>query len=352
MQMSEDGNRPTVVVIGASAGGVEALQALVAQLPYEFGAALLVVLHIGTRRSALPEILTRAGQLPAAWAADGEPIRPGRIHVAPPDRHLLIASDGVRLSLSRGPAENRTRPAIDPLFRSAASAFGPRVLGVVLSGALADGTAGLAEIARCGGITVVQEPNEAEYPSMPLSALRHVPVRHRLPVTGIADLLVRQCGTAPSAVPVDLESTSAAPALQREGTTPMEGEHTLKRPSALTCPTCGGAVAQSSVDSLPYFECHTGHRFAAPDMGEAQFEQMEQALEVALRVLNERTELCRRLAEAARGRGQVLSARRWDAAVSEAEQRARVMRTFIEQGWERPVDDQDEGGLAGTPDVA
>ncbi|MFC7478033.1 chemotaxis protein CheB [Dankookia sp. GCM10030260] len=349
--MRKGGDRPTAVVIGASAGGVEALQALVAQLPHEFGAALLVVLHIGIRRSALPGILARAGQLPAAWAADGEPIRPGRIYVAPPDRHLLIAPDGLSLLLSRGPAENRTRPAADPLFRSAARAFGPRVVGVVLSGALADGTAGLAEIVRHGGITAVQEPNEAEYPDMPRSALRHVSVRHRLPVTGIADLLIRLCGPAHFVVPENLRSMSAAPAPQREENTPMEGEHTLKRPITLTCPSCGGAVAQSSVDSLPYFECHTGHRFAAPDMGEAQFVQMDQALEVALRALNERAELCRRLAEAARGRGQVLSAGRWDAAVSEAEQRARVMRKFIEQGWERPVDDEDEGGLAGTPSV-
>ncbi|MFC7478661.1 chemotaxis protein CheB [Dankookia sp. GCM10030260] len=349
--MNEDGNRPTTVVIGASAGGVEALQTLVAQLPHDFGAALLVVLHIGTRRSALPEILTRAGRLPAAWAVEGEPIRPGRIYVAPPDRHLLVAPDGVFLLLSRGPAENRTRPAADPLFRSAARAFGPRVVGVVLSGALADGTAGLAEIARQGGITAIQEPNEAECPDMPRNALRHVSVRHRLPVTGIADLLVRLCGTARAEAPVEFRSTSTAPAPQRQEDTTMEGEHTLKRPTTLTCPTCGGAVGQSSVDSLPYFECHTGHRFAAPDMGEAQFVQMDQALEVALRVLNERTELCRRLAEAARGRGQVLSAGRWDAAVSEAEQRTRVMRRFLEQGWERPVDDDDEGGLAGTPSV-
>jgi two-component system chemotaxis response regulator CheB len=221
----------------------------------------------------------------------------------------------------------------------------------VLSGALADGTAGLAEIVRCSGVAVVQEPNEAEYPDMPRSALRHVSVRHRLPVTGIADLLIRLCGTRRSEAPVEFRSIGAAPAPQREEDTPMEGEHTLKRPVTLTCPSCGGAVAQSSVDSLPYFECHTGHRFAAPDMGEAQFVQMDQALEVALRVLNERTELCRRLAEAARGRGQALSAGRWDAAVNEAEQRARVMRRFVEQGWERPVDDEEEGGLVGSPGV-
>ncbi len=129
----------------------------------------------------------------------------------------------------------------------------------------------------------------------------------------------------------------------------MEDEHTLKRPVALTCPACGGAVGQRSVDSLPYFECHTGHRFAAPDMDEAQFRQLEQALEVALRVLNERAELSRRLGEAARGRGQANAAGHWDRATREAEERAEVLRRFVEQGWERPTDDEDGGGFPGPP---
>lgn len=341
---------PDVVVIGASAGGVEALRTLVARLPCDFGAALLVVQHIGARRSRLPEILARAGPLPVVWAANGQSLQPGCVYVAPPDRHLLISPGGTSLALSRGPSENHTRPAVDPLFRSAAQACGSRVIGIVLSGALGDGTAGLAEIVRLGGTTVVQDPDEAEYPDMPRSALRHVPVHHCLPVARIAELLIGLCGT-------EHASAAASPGEGDRGSLPhveeedvnMEGEHTLKRPTALTCPTCGGAVAQSSVDSLPYFECHTGHRFAAQNMDDAQFQQLEGALEVALRVLNERTELTRRLADAARGKGQTLSAGRWDAATREAMERARIMRRFVEQGWERPADIGDDGDLAGLP---
>jgi two-component system chemotaxis response regulator CheB len=212
------------------------------------------------------------------------------------------------------------------------------VVGVVLSGLLGDGTAGLAAIASQGGVTMVQDPTEAEYADMPRSALRHVPVRHCLPVAGIATLLSRLCGTGqPGTGP-------AEPTLQPgKEADPMGGGYTLKRPAELTCPSCGGTVRQTQIDSLTYFECHIGHRFAAQDMDEAQFQELEMALEVALRVLNERGELCRRLAEAARARNQPLSAERWEAALREAHDRAGVLRRFIEQGWERPLDDGDEG---------
>jgi two-component system chemotaxis response regulator CheB len=349
--MSDDAGRPNIVVLGASAGGVEALRSLVAQLPRDFGAALLVVLHVGARRSSLPHILARAGPLPAAFAQDGEPIMPGRMHVAPPDYHLLVAPGGERLALSRGPAENRTRPAIDPLFRSAAHACGPRVIGVVLSGALSDGTAGLAEIARAGGVTVVQAPEEAGCADMPRSALRHVPVQHTLPAAGIAQLLARLCGQPPATS----APRRAVPARQsvpgQEDRPTMSLDHALNRPTALTCPSCGGAIRQSAVNSLPYFECHIGHRFAAQNFDDAQFHQLEQALEIALRMLNERTEMSRRLAEAARGRGQPLSAEHWERAMQEAHQRAEVLRRFIEQDWERPSDDDDEGGLPRMPET-
>lgn len=179
-----------VVAVGASAGGVEALRALVAELPPDFPAAILVVLHIPRDApSALPAILTRSGQLPARQAVDGEPVRPGRIYVATNDRHLLLL-DG-RLRLSRGPAENNHRPAVDPLFRSVARAAGRRAVGVVLSGSRDDGAAGLASIAAAGGVAVVQKPSDALHPGMPEAALAAVAPDHSLPAAELGGLLAR-----------------------------------------------------------------------------------------------------------------------------------------------------------------
>lgn len=324
-----------IIVIGASAGGVGALRRLVGGLPHDLAAALLVVVHIGARRSALPEILSAAGPLPAASAADGDPLLVGRIYVAPPDRHLLVEPNRVRLS--RGPVENRTRPAIDPLFRSAAEAYGPKVVGVILSGLRSDGTAGFAAIKRRGGTTVVQDPGEAEFPDMPLSALRHTQVDHRAPAAAIADLLAALSGRVP---PRGGRRTGGwaepAPTAKREEDVAMTGGYDFKPPVALTCPGCGGALADTTEDSLPYFVCHIGHRYAAADMDEAQFRDMERALDVALRSLSERGALCHRMAEAARGRGAAASAAQWDDAKREAEERTRTLGRFLERGWRRP----------------
>ncbi len=177
-----------IIVIGASAGGVEALTNLVSLLPGELPASLFIVLHVPPHGSSvLPRILGRKSQLPVVHASHGEPILPGRVYVAPPDHHLLIRR-GV-IHLSRGPRENGHRPALDPLFRSAAVAYGPRVVGVVLSGSLDDGTAGLEAIKQRGGLAMVQDPNEALYPGMPRSAVETVAVDHVAPISELAVLL-------------------------------------------------------------------------------------------------------------------------------------------------------------------
>ena len=176
-----------IVVIGASMGGVPALRTLVSSLPEDFPAPLLVVLHIGNFPSILPELLAARCPLTAAHAVDGEKLEPGRIYIAPPDQHMVV--DGRTVRLNRGPKEHHSRPAIDPLFVSAALSHGPGVIGVILTGMLDDGTSGLQAIKRCGGVAIVQDPKEAEAPSMPLSALRHVRVDHCAPVADIAALL-------------------------------------------------------------------------------------------------------------------------------------------------------------------
>jgi two-component system, chemotaxis family, protein-glutamate methylesterase/glutaminase len=178
-----------IIVIGASHGGVGALERIVAGLHSHLNAAVFIVLHIGSStRSSLPATLGRAGPLPAAWARHAERILPGHIYVAPPDQHMLLAQGYVRTA--HGPKENHTRPAVDPLFRSAALAYGADVIGVVLTGNLDNGTAGLLAIKDCGGITVVQDPNEALAPSMPLSALQHVAIDHCLPLDAIGPFLM------------------------------------------------------------------------------------------------------------------------------------------------------------------
>jgi two-component system, chemotaxis family, protein-glutamate methylesterase/glutaminase len=285
-----------LIVIGASAGGVGALKRLAGGLPRDLAAAVLVVLHIGARRSVLPDLLSAAGPLPAAYPADGDPLLIGRIMVAPPDRHLIVERDRVRLT--RGPAENRTRPAIDPLFRSAAENYGPKVAGVILSGLRSDGSAGFVEIKRRGGITIVQDPDEAEFPDMPLSALRHTTVDHCAPVASIADLLVELSGRTgrEGATRAGIAARSGGGAARigkgEEEAAAVTGGYDFKPPVALTCPDCGGALAHRTENSLPYYVCHIGHRYAAADMDEAQFREMEKAMEVALRSLGERASLC------------------------------------------------------------
>jgi two-component system chemotaxis response regulator CheB len=176
-----------VVVIGASLGGVEALKELASGLKQDIAAAVFVVQHVGANESSLPEILDRRGPLPVCHAKQGELVRQGRILIAPPDHHLVFVDGGIRLT--RGPRENWARPAIDPLFRSAAMAYGPRVIGVILTGALNDGTAGLKEVRARGGIAVVQDPKDAACPAMPISALRHAGADFRVPLRDMPSLL-------------------------------------------------------------------------------------------------------------------------------------------------------------------
>jgi len=318
-----------LVVVGASAGGVEALTELVRGLPAGFPAALLVVVHFpadGT--SMLPLILARRGPLPAVHAEDGTKIRPGTIYVAPPDRHLLV--DGGRMRLSRGPRENNHRPAADVLFRSAALAAGPRVVAVVLSGTLEDGAAGLSVVRRRGGVTVAQHPDDALYAGMPRAAIDAGVVDHVLPVSEIPPLLVRLAQTpAAEGTPVDapLDDFEAAIAeMREEAIFPPE---LPGKPAGLTCPECLGSLYEIRDGELVRYRCRVGHAFGNDTLLAEQGKKVERALWTALQVLNERAALSRRTAERMEGRGSRQVAARFRALADEADEQAAVVSDVL-----------------------
>lgn len=320
--------RSSIIVIAASAGGVSALRFLAAALPLTMPAPVLVVLHIGAHRSYLSEILSAAGRLPAKHGDDGETIRAGRIYIAPPDHHMIVA-DG-RLLLSRGPKVNWARPAIDPLFRSAAESHGPGVAGVVLTGNLNDGTLGLVEIKRRGGVAVVQDPDEAAIPDMPRSAATHVAVDHCVQLAEIPKLLLELTGgKTGKEVPMPTTPSDA----EREAGKTSARE--FVRPAALNCPDCGGALQRSDIGSMIKFGCHIGHSYTAEVMAAAQFDDMEKSMHAAVRVLNERAEFCRQMAEHTQFTEAHLSAD-WRAAREQALDRAYKLRDLIEQDWMMP----------------
>lgn len=320
----------TLIVIGASAGGVDAIRAIVADLSADIDAAVFIVLHIGAHRSELPWLLTRAGRLPASHPKQGDKIRRGHIYVAPPDHHMLV--DSGFITLTKGPRENWARPAIDPLFRSAARAYGSAVVGVVLTGGLNDGTAGMIEIKRNGGTTVIQDPAEAATPNMPQSVYDHVEVDHVVPVTEIGPLLIRLVRNDNPARENPINATGDS---QERG---MTGEFTLNMPAAITCPDCGGALRRSELGSLTQFSCHIGHVYTAEVMLAAQFLQMERALETALRSLSERADLCRQMSAKTFVRdGDIESRDLWDAASQEAVDRTEPLRQLLTAPWLHPA---------------
>ncbi|HEX8135353.1 MAG TPA: chemotaxis protein CheB [Actinomycetes bacterium] len=317
-----------IVVVGASAGGVEALTSLVGSLPADLPASVFVVLHVpATGGSALPDILTRHGPLPASHAKDGEPIEQRRVYVAPPDYHLLLRAGHVHLA--RGPRENGHRPAVDPLFRSAAREYATRVVGVVLSGALDDGTAGLLAIKSRGGVAIVQHPEEALYPGMPNNALEHVEVDHVLPAAGIAETLA---GLTSEPVPEPARPASddmtAEVELERFSMEAIEGGHP-GRPSGFSCPDCNGVLWEIQDGGLVRFRCRVGHAWSPQSLLTQQSEALEAALWVALRSLEERAALAARLAEPARRRGHVITATRFEDQAQEAQEAARLVRRLL-----------------------
>ena len=271
------------IVVGTSTGGLEALSRLLERLPADLPASVFIVLHTHSSSSGrLPEILGRVTPLKVAYAVHGEPIERGRVYVAPPDNHLMLEHG--YLHVVRGPKENGHRPAVDPLFRSAARSYGARVVGVLLTGGLDCGTAGLMMIKAQGGITIVQDPDEALQPEMPRNALAHVEIDHVLTLARIGSLLNRLARTR-----------AAVPALLQNGTL-TEIEVATAQPADVACPSCGGVMQECKINGLTRFRCHTGHTFSLESLANEQARALEGALWAAVRALQESEALARRMA--------------------------------------------------------
>lgn len=283
-----------IIVIGASAGGMEAIRELVSYLPPDIGAAICIVWHMSPDvRGILPDVLNRANTIYAAHAYDGEPLMKNRIYVAPPDHHLLI--EGNYLRTSRGPKENRFRPAVDPLFRSAAYSCGARVIGIVLSGALDDGTAGLWTIKDRGGLAIVQDPQEAEVSSMPENAARYVKIDYSVPVSQMPNLLISLAKemisntVSNSMTEEDKVKTEVSIAADKNPLSVDVME--LGELSPFTCPECHGVLTAIREGSLKRYRCHTGHAFSIDSLLSSLTENIEDSLWNAIRSMKESTML-------------------------------------------------------------
>jgi two-component system chemotaxis response regulator CheB len=320
--------RGKLVVIGASLGGVSALQKIAADLPANFAVPVAIVLHIGANNSTLPDLLAAAGPNTASHAQDGEPLRAGHLFVAPPGQHLLV-SDG-SLRLTQGPKENWARPAIDPLFRSAALSFGARAIGIVLTGNLDDGTAGLQAIKSCGGIAIVEDPATAFAPGMPASALESVAVDYVLPIEAIANqlqelIMQENRSSSPAPQQVRLEHAAA------NGTANvMEELQKIATPSAVVCPECGGSLWEIREGRPSRYRCHTGHAFTLKSLKSAMDQTTEEAIWSAIRALQERALLSRQIAERHGGGAKPDKAVSLKAQADADEAHAKKLRSLIE----------------------
>ena len=296
-------------MIGASAGGLEALDQLVASLPTDLPATIFVVQHMAPHNSGEPLLrrLSRHKAFQPKLAEDGDRFKQGRIYIAPPDNHLLVKK--TQLLVTRGARENRNRPGIDPLFRSAAVAHGARVIGVVLTGMLDDGTAGLIAIKRCGGVTVVQDPKDAAYSGMPQSALDNAKVDFCVSLADMGALLPRLVSQRPGrrqAVPSDVRTEAAIAERVSSDVAQVNG---LGDQVPYNCPGCGGVLWEMDSAGKKRYRCHTGHSYTAATLLASQSEKIEEILWISLRMLEERKNLLTSMTERARTEGLQRSTR-------------------------------------------
>jgi two-component system, chemotaxis family, protein-glutamate methylesterase/glutaminase len=338
----------TVVLIGASAGGPSALRQLLGALSPDIDAALFVCQHVAPDRpSRLVELLASCTSLPVQHARDADRIETGRIYVAPPDNHLLV--DAERMRVIRGPQENRFRPAIDAMFRSAARAHGPRAIGVVLTGHLGDGTVGLQAIKACGGVTVVQDPADAEHPSMAENARRHVEIDYCVALRSLAPLLSRLAREAPARgerppVPaeVDIECDIAE---QRFDTAQfLENVERIGSRTTYACPLCNGSIWQIGEGDPLRFRCHVGHSFTAERFWAEQSQNLENALWSAVRLMEEKVTFARQFAARMRENRLPELAVRYERHAERIDKELTVIRNVIVGGRATTRNVQEDGG--------
>ncbi len=321
-----------IVVIGASAGGVSALTELIRLLPRDFNASVFIVLHLSPfSKSYLPDILTRQGQLTAIHPKDGEMIRPGAIYVAPPDHHILIEKDSVLVK--RGPKENRFRPSIDALFRSAAYEYGPRVIGIVLSGLLDDGTSGMWTIKRLGGVCVIQDPAEAIHPSMPESVMKFVNIDYQLGIEKIAPLLQQLCASRapkkPKLSPEETKRIKTEIAIAAEKNAFDMGIIENGKPTILTCPECNGALLSFQEGKRKRYRCHTGHAFVPEALLNGVTKAVEEDLWKAIKGLEESILLLEEIAQSLDQSGQREAARESRKKAMDIRKRSRLLHKNV-----------------------
>ncbi len=314
--------RHDIIVIGASMGGVDALPRVIGSLPADLPASVFVVMHISAQGPGLlPTLIQRVASLSVAHAVDGDTVRKGHVYVAPPDHHLQLS--GTRVRVSRGPRENFHRPSIDALFRTAAECYGPRVVGVVLTGNLDDGTAGLHAVKSRGGIAIVQDPKDAVVPAMPQSALRNVKVNHCVPLAKIGPLLIRLATTHD--IPKNKRGVSR---MTKRSMSPRDMEKKFGLPTSFVCPECNGPLWETQAGPSLQFRCHVGHAYSPDSLLADHANGLERALWSAVRTFDERAALLRRLGKRKYHSDSV--GPHWEANAKELEQHAELIRNLLQ----------------------
>ncbi|WP_257166144.1 chemotaxis protein CheB [Bradyrhizobium sp. SRS-191] len=324
-----------IIVIGGSSGATAPLKEILGRLSPDIPAAVFVVLHVPAGGiGILSTVVNAVGRLPVKHAAHGMPIENGTVYLAAPDHHLLVV-DG-QVVLGRGPHENMVRPAVNPLFRSAALHYGPRVIGVILSGLLSDGATGLNAIKRCGGVAVVQAPTDALADEMPRRALEAGPVDYCLPGAEIGDVLAEltetQAGAAGPA-PLDIRLEVEMAAGERGDSETMAA---ISRPAASICPSCGGVLSSLTVDKPLRFRCQVGLASTADVLAREQERRVDEAMRVALRIIDERAELVRRMGDDARASGRNAIAEMYEGRCAEYRRYADLIRQVVIKSLDLP----------------